>query len=144
MAEARGQDVQVRIFYDGQLQTSLFGNRSATFTPGLGEDSDDYVGFKAPVIGGINGACELSLESVLSSSDTFVLADAQYRKNKGEASYRDLRIDAAFSIDFGDGDLTRISMSNCTLTGMDVNASGRTDKVTTSPRLVAGSWKRIS
>ncbi len=144
MAEARGQDLTVRVFYDGAIQPALTLVRDVGFETGLETDSEGYVGHKTNLVSGINGDASLNLSNVIGDPAYLTLADYQRRKNKGDAAYRDLRLDCTLTVDFGAGSKSKVQMLNSTLSGAGVSVGGRTDKVTGSPVLTSGDWKRIS
>lgn len=141
---ARGYDVGVKVFVDGELQAHLAGVRSAEFDPGLEEDIDEFLGDSVHTVEGTNGPCRMSLTNVLRSADYGRLCNMQRKKNKGDEAYRTMRIMVSMAVDFGYGDRMRIKMGPCTLVGGGVSSSSRSEKVTAAPALVAPDWKRIS
>ena len=141
---ARGSDVSIKIYQDGELQSLLLQFRSADWDPGLQEDIDDFLGDLTSTIEGFNGETRLDLSGVVKSGDYFRLLEWQRRKNKHLEPEVLQTVSVTFSIGFGQGDRARILMRNTTTMGGATSMASRTEKVTGALTFVGAGWKRIS
>lgn len=144
MSFARGEDVNVSVRRDGLPELSILSIRDATWSTGLAEEIDNFLGRRDPFVDGIKNETSLEFTTPPDRSDYFELLDYQRRKNEGDADLVGTQIDVSFSTDFGpDGGSVRVLLADVTLVGGDISAGSRTDKVTTNPRFVGGTWRLL-
>jgi hypothetical protein len=139
----RAQDIRITLRRDGEPVVPLSVN-SGSWDPGLDVETFMVAGQAEPEVDGINTVCKLELDLNIRNPDYHAVLDAQRAKNRGEAAYRDMVIDAEFVVSFGAQGRARYLLPDCTAHAGSTKWSGGTERVTDSVTLTGSKPKRLS
>jgi hypothetical protein len=141
--KAKGHDVRLRIFRNGNELKEFAEVVSLDVDFGVSTEVVDYVGAEDPHIFVNNGPATLRITCEPGSTALGELTWAQMNSNRPNAVREPVDIDVTVSLDFGDGGRDRWAFPACVLSAPTKSVSSRTARVQGAFELMCPRPQRI-